>query len=202
MRSLIFSGGSITNPANINILPEDYIIAADSGYNYLHSILVKPDVFIGDMDSVLVNVNADEIIKLNVMKDETDTEAAVNLALSKGYDEIIIYGGTGTRADHSLANMFLLKMIHDSGAVGCLIDEHNEIRYFEKEIVINGNSGELISIIPFSDLINTTTKGLLYSLKGETLYIGKSRGVSNVMTGSSCRIKADSGYAFIFKSRD
>ncbi len=42
------------------------------------------------------------------MKDLTDTEIAMNLAIELGAERIFILGGTGTRLDHVVANIKLL----------------------------------------------------------------------------------------------
>lgn len=204
MRALILAGGEVNDIPQLKnaIESADIIIAADSGFEHLSNTGVLPDIFIGDMDSVKVDVRADNIIKLNVMKDETDTEAAVKLAISKGYDDIVIFGGIGSRADHTIANIFLLKMIYESGCNGCVVNENNEIYYFEDEINLSGNIGDIISVIPIKDLENVYTEGLMYKLNGETLELGKSRGVSNVLTDTKCNIKASDGCALVFKSKD
>ncbi len=204
MRALILAGGEVNDISQLNnaIKSADIIIAADSGFEHLITTGVYPDIFIGDMDSVKVDVKAENIIKLNVMKDETDTEAAVKLAISKGYDDILIFGGLGSRADHSIANILLLKMIYESGCSGCVVNEHNEIYYMEKEISLCGNIGDIVSVIPIKNLENVYTEGLMYKLCGETLKFGESRGVSNVLSDVKCNIKASGGCALVFKSRD
>lgn len=204
MRALIVSGGEVIDKLKLKEISmlSDFIIAADSGYEHLSEISAVPDIFIGDMDSVKTSVSAKEIIKLNTDKDETDTEAAVRLALSKGYNDIIIFGGIGTRADHTTANLFLLKQIYDNDAIGCIINEHNEIYYTESEFSYEGNSGDTISIVPVTDCENIVTTGLLYELNGDTLIFGTGRGVSNVLTDTKCMIKIGKGKALIFKSLD
>lgn len=46
--------------------------------------------------------------KLQVHKNETDSEEAIAYALERGYDELILYGSLGGRVDHELANLHLL----------------------------------------------------------------------------------------------
>ncbi len=204
MRAVIFAGGRICDYTYIKSLlkTDDYIIAADSGFAHVKKMELFPDVMIGDMDSVKDEYNAKEVIKLEVMKDETDTEAAVRVALEKGADSILILGAIGSRADHTMANILLLKMLYDMKVDALLLNENNEIRFFDKEISVCGVKGDTISIIPMSDLIGVYTKGLFYKLTGDILKFGTSRGVSNVMTDITCNVKAESGYGLIIKSRD
>ena len=100
-------------------------------------------------------------------------------------------------------SIFLLKKISDAGKKGVIIDRHNKIYYAEKENIICGKKGDIVSIVPVGgDVYGITTEGLEYTLFNETLEFGKSRGVSNVMTDESCKITIKSGIAMIIKSKD
>ena len=90
-------------------------IACDSGFESCLSLGVNPDIVVGDFDSIsddaykkIENTGA-EVIKLNPVKDDTDTEFALRLAFkrTKNTDEIYILGGTGARIDHTLGNISL-----------------------------------------------------------------------------------------------
>ncbi len=204
MRAVIFAGGGITDYSYISsyLTDNDYFIAADSGLDHLLKLGITPDVFIGDMDSVKNKVSAGEIIKLEVMKDETDTEAAAMLALDRGADELLLLGATGTRLDHTMANILLLKKLFDLKIPSKIIDEHNEIYFFKDKIELKGNVGDTLSILPLSDLFGVTTSGLMYALIKGSLTFGSSMGVSNVMTENICSITMTSGEALVIKSRD
>ncbi|MBQ7794227.1 MAG: thiamine diphosphokinase [Clostridia bacterium] len=204
MRAVIFAGGKITDYsfAKSMLREDDLIIAADSGLEHFIKIGIEPDVTIGDMDSVQSKIIGKEIIKLEVMKDETDTEAAAMLAVKKGADNILLLGVLGTRQDHSIANVLLLKKLHDMNVSASIVDEHNEIHFFCGKIELSGKKGDTVSVLPLSNLEGVVTEGLFYALSGETLVFGESRGVSNVMTDEKCVITATSGTALIIKSRD
>lgn len=69
----------------------------------------------GDFDS-LQNRQTLENLNIQILperKDVTDTHAAIDYLLSKGYDEIEIYGATGGRLDHFFAVMCLLEKYQD-----------------------------------------------------------------------------------------
>jgi len=88
---------------------------------------------IGDFDSVdagelkCIEKNAQETIHLNPIKDDTDSEAALNEALRRGYDRIILLGAMGARADHALINLRLVYQ-HPSSVI--LLDDQNRIQSF------------------------------------------------------------------------
>lgn len=84
---------------------------------------------IGDFDSISAAEKAEleavcPLYPLPCRKNETDSEAAIQYALAKGYKEIILYGGLGGRMDHTLANLYLL-MHRDLPLT--LADAHHQI---------------------------------------------------------------------------
>ncbi len=205
MRAVIIGGGSFDDVDfyRLTVSDDDFVICADSGYDFAVSAGIVPDVVIGDLDSVKsADINA-RVIKYPARKDATDGEIAVDYAIKNGYDEIVMLGFIGVRMDHTLANISFLKKIKKAGALGVIKNCRNEIRILEDEIVLNGEKGDLVSIIPVTDTVcGVTTLNLEYPLNGENLYYGESRGVSNVMLGTSCTIKAENGCALVIKSRD
>ena len=204
MRAVIIAGGAVSDYDYIKTLikPDDFLIAADSGLDHMKRLGLTADVAIGDMDSVKSGISAKEIVRLNVMKDETDTEAATLMAKERGADEILILAARGSRADHTTANMLLLKRLDVLGKKAHIADENYEIYFLNIEIRLYGKKDDIVSILPLGDLCGVTTEGLFYELCDDTLYFGAARGVSNVMTGESCHITVKSGCALVFKSRD
>ena len=116
MTGIIVCSGSITDYALIEKYFEkaDLIICADGGANHLRKLGKLPDILVGDFDSIsegdldlLLAANV-EIVRFPSEKDATDTQLAVQLAMDRGCDEVILLGAAGTRLDHTLANVFLL----------------------------------------------------------------------------------------------
>ena len=206
MRAVIFANGDLKQPEFYQdyILPGDFIICADGGYAHVLELGLIPDVVLGDFDSMeRARVVCREILTYPAEKDATDTEIAVDYALEEGFDEILLLGCLGSRMDHSLANLFLLKKIAVSGAQGTILDEHNCVSYCEKEISVSGKAGDILSVIPLEgDVEGVTTEGLYYELHGETLLFGSSRGVSNVLTGETAKISFSKGSALVIVARD
>ena len=207
MRAVIIGNGEIKDYDFIagKLRKGDYIVCADGGYRHAARLGVKPDVLIGDMDSLSDSENDydGEIINLPVRKDFTDSEVCVKYVLLKDFDEILMLGFIGTRLDHTITNITLLKQIAESGKKGKITDEHNEIYYALSENVIYGKKGDIISIIPFGqDLTGISTSGLDYPLDNENLIFGESRGVSNIMTSNKCTVNIQGGVGLIIKSRD
>ena len=100
--------------------PGDYLIAADAGYRWCTQQQVIPDLVVGDFDSLKNAPDHPNIIRLPVEKDDTDTLAAIRLGLEKGYRQFELYGVTGGRVDHTIANLQCLLFLHRHGARGTM----------------------------------------------------------------------------------
>ncbi|GAE86853.1 thiamine diphosphokinase [Acetivibrio straminisolvens] len=116
MYALIVCNGSIIDYSYHKKFFEeaDFIVCADGGALHLQRLGIKPDVLLGDFDSIedkhleYYKEQNVEIFKFPSEKDMTDTELAVDTVIDKGYKDIVIIGGTGTRLDHTLSNIFCL----------------------------------------------------------------------------------------------
>lgn len=201
MRAIIICGGNVESYIKQYIRADDFIICADSGYDRAKEFGIEPDIIIGDMDSIKELPRTENKLVYPSRKDFTDSELVVRYALEHGYDEIIMFGMIGSRMDHTLANIMLLKQTKDIDAV--IVDGNNEIYLAENEFVISGEIGDTISIIPFEGNVEgVTTEGLDYPLSDGRIEIGTTLGVSNVMTDKIAKITIKKGSAFIIRSRD
>lgn len=193
-------------------IPENaYIIACDSGYDRCTELEVKPDLLIGDMDSIKSPLPKDiPIIKVPREKDDTDTMLAVKTAFEKGYTSFILTGVTGScrRIAHSIAAFSALEYICDRGGQGCAMDIFN--RYYVQgvgtaeypyaEIMSEDipEAGDMfpfdyISVFSLTDSSEISMSGFKYG--GEHMTVERSFpiGVSNEFTGRYGEIQVHSG---------
>jgi len=211
-RAVVFANGNLSDLSQAKniITKEDYLIAADGGVKHILKLGLTPHAVIGDFDStpknILKNIGRTrrsaptKIIKYPRKKDKTDFELAVDYCLERKFKEIIIFGIFGDRIDHLLANIFLLAKIQtENKLITVKIFEGNKKIYIlNKEIIINGQIGDEVSIIPVSEkLEGVVTEGLKYQLNNETLFLGSTRGVSNVMNKSTAKITISKGVALV-----
>lgn len=208
-RAVIFVNGNLSNfsQAKNIITYQDTLIAVDGGVRHILKLGLTPHVVIGDLDSISSDLLGQSrlsptttLIKYPHKKDKTDFELAVNFALGKKYNQIIIFGILGDRVDHFLANIFLLTKIQiENRTIKIkIIDGKKEIYILNKEIIIDANIGDEISIIPVSaQLQGVTTDGLEYRLNNETLFFGTTRGISNVMNKKTAKITTTKGVALV-----
>lgn len=115
-KALVFLGGHAPSPGRYEheLADTDLIVAADSGYDTAIAARVRPQVLIGDLDSISQVPGADgpqKVLKYPPDKDETDAELAVQYAVEQaGCDQIIIIGGGGGRFDHLYGVLALFRV--------------------------------------------------------------------------------------------
>ncbi|MBW9212371.1 MULTISPECIES: thiamine diphosphokinase [Terrabacteria group] len=87
-------------------------IGVDYGASFLASHHISMELAIGDFDSTeeldTIRKYAKETIVLPVLKEDTDSSAALKLLHEKGYTSIVLWGALGGRMDHELVNIGLL----------------------------------------------------------------------------------------------
>lgn len=210
-KCVIVASGNIEN-MNLHkkILEEaDLIICADGGLKYLNEISIDPDIILGDFDSVDENLILKyrkkdiPIFDFPARKDATDSELAIDYAIKSQPKEVVMIGVLGSRLDHTLANMHMLKKFDKHNIKAMIVNNKNEIHFVNKSIRINGKVGDLISIIPITSQVSgVNTSGLEYPLVNETLLFEASRGLSNVFLSEEAVIEIYDGEFFLIKSED
>jgi len=187
----------------------DLVICADGGLQHAYNMGILPQIAIGDFDSTPPEIlsyyqeKGCKMIKHPCMKNETDTELALDYALDKEPSVIDIFAGLGTRLDHSLANVHLLKKGLDRGIFSRIITENNEVMLIGSKIEIKGKVGDGVSLLPLtSSVTGVFTRGLAYPVENGSFHIGKPYGVSNYMTQMKAQIKLSSGLLLVIKYKD
>lgn len=215
MKTYIFSGGTYQESFVKKILEQDEelfcLIAVDKGLESCLHLGLTPHYIVGDFDSVspemssYLKQNQDRVWQLNPIKDDTDTEAAVRLALEKTEGDIVIFGGTGTRLDHVLGNIAVLGLGLKKNRNICLLDEKNRIRLVQKELYIKKEEqfGTYISVLPMGEkAVGVTLEGMAYPLKNHTLEKYSSLGISNEILEDTARIFTGRGDLIVMETRD
>jgi len=202
LRTVIFANGQFSDPQQVkNLLcPDDYIIAVNGGTHHALSIGAVLHVIIGDLDSLpptekaLVEATGVEIIKFSPRKDETDLELALRHAVAKGATEIVILAALGGRLDQSFANVLLLTLPELKGLNVRIIEGNQTAFLIQDEVCITGKAGDTVSILPVGGAaVGVSNDGLEWPLHGDTLPLGTTRGMSNVLLGEQARINVREG---------
>lgn len=207
-RIVVFTNGCYTNLDfyRKKVNTEDYIICADGGANYALSLGIQPNMVVGDLDSInhdlykeLLNSHV-KIEKYPCEKDMSDLEIALQKAVEQNPSEIVILGALGNRLDQTLSNLYLLLVPTQNKIKATIIDEHQQVQLVDKQLVVEGNRDEYLSLIPLTaEVTGITTQGLKFPLQEETLYFASTRGLSNEFINKEATITVKSGYLLAVK---
>jgi thiamine pyrophosphokinase len=202
VRAIIFANGEFPDPQAASALtrPGDLVIAADGGTRHAAAAGVAPHVVIGDLDSLPAETLSElktagaQIVRFSPRKDETDLELALLYAAREGATEIVVLGALGGRLDQTIANVLLLALPGVEGIDVRIVEDAQEAFLVRDEAVIEGSSGDTVSLIPLGgDAEGVTTTGLEWPLDEDTLRFGAARGVSNVLTREQARVRVRRG---------
>ena len=209
MRAVIVSGGSLKDTTLIRqyMTGECRLIACDRGLEHIHCAGLKPDIILGDFDSVNPDImqhyrNVD-IITYPVKKDSTDTELGIFAARELGADDIVILAGSGTRLDHTIANIQILLPLVKDGIRARLIDEHNIVELVNDRLAIINKKGSYISLLPLTERVcGICSEGLEYPLDNTDIGIGTSLTVSNVVLSDKASVSVREGVLISIIAKD
>ncbi len=211
MRAIIFANGDFCpDDAGISVDSDDLIIAANGGSEHCATLNLKPDLLIGDLDSMDQDLlsawqsNGVEIISYPADKDQTDLELALLYAQSQQVSEIFVYGAAGGRLDMTIGNLTLLAHPDLLKPITLICgDEEVHLLLSGETLTLRGKPGETVSLIPLQEgSSQVTTAGLKYPLNGEDLVFGYTRGISNQMVSDQALINLARGTLAIIHIRD
>lgn len=214
-RGVIISGGAIDDAfalRQLNEIQPEVIVGVDRGLQFLYRNQIIPTHIVGDFDSVSPEVityykteTQVPIREFNPVKDASDTEIALKLAIKLGVKQVWILGGTGTRLDHVLANIQMLKIALDASVQAYILDKYNRISLVEKEIVLEKDHayGPYFSVFPLGGTIeNFNIEGAKYPLLNHTLCPYDSLCVSNQYAEEVVNIRFPEGIMILMETRD
>lgn len=217
MKTVIISGGRIDRDFALSFLENetfDQWIAVDNGLRFCYDNQIKPTWIVGDFDTAapeLVEYYQTQtdipIRRFNPVKDSTDSQIAIELALELGSSEITLLGGTGTRMDHVLGNIQSLMLAKKKGVSCVILDEYNRIQLIDGETRLKKSEqyGKYVSLLPLTtEVTGVDLTGFKFNLTGHTFTSTGSAGlgVSNEIIEDTAEIRVKSGIFVLIESRD
>jgi thiamine pyrophosphokinase len=209
-RIIIFANGEIPDldKARRLLRADDTVICADGGTRHALTLGVQPHLIIGDMDSAerdQLQKLRDEDVLIELFshdKNETDLELAIHHAIDLQPQQLIIIAALGGRLDQTLGNIALLSDPRHTSLDMRLDDGVEEIFICRDQVQVHGKSGDLVSLIPWQGPVaDVRTKNLKWTLRNETLYPDKTRGISNEMLGDTASVSIGSGALLVVHRR-
>lgn len=177
----------------------DFVIAADKGYDIALSLGIVPDLTVGDFDSRGCAPDTDDVVVLQVRKDDTDVGHAVELGFERGYTDFVVYGAVGGLLDHTLANIVIARdIVGRGGSVRFYGDEYSFTVINNGSFGFDRRDGGRVSVFALSGTAKgVTIKGLSYEAGDIELPCSSHLGVSNAFIGREARISVADGILLI-----
>lgn len=182
----------------------DYI-GADKGALVLADQGIPMVLAVGDFDSVSddeftrIEKASDEVIRLNPIKDDADSEHAVSEAKRRGYEKVILLGAAGRRIDHTIVNLRLA--LKYAGFVW-LEDDYNRIHAVSEGTYVFRKDGyPYISFFTQEGAL-VSLEGFQYPLCDRELTSMDLYTVSNELVREEGRLIVKRGKILIIESRD
>jgi thiamine pyrophosphokinase len=191
---LLLAGQAPAQLPNLDLF--DVVCAADGAFCVLEERNIKPDLIVGDFDSLK---NRPKSIEMMCTPDQnfTDFDKALNLLKTRGFQDIDVYGANGKEPDHFLGN--ISTAMHWKNRLNiCFFDDFGRYFFCEKSLSIEAVKGRIVSLIPLPVANNVTTQGLAYALHEETLQFGKRIGTRNKAVEDKIHISFKSGDLLVY----
>jgi len=186
--TILLGGDLVATPALIAQVSGGRVIAADSGIRHARALGLVPELWVGDFDSASADLEADwpDVPReaFPAGKDKTDGELAVDAALARGADALVLAGAFGgARADHAFLHMTLAIRLVNAGMPALLTSGAQEGRpLVAGRNVFDYVPGTLFSILGFSDLSGLSVEGARWPLHSVAVPFGSSLTISNEVT--------------------
>lgn len=183
------------------------VLCADGGLCNARKAGLRPDAVIGDADSGGEAETESAVnIRLPREKDISDLQACLDYGLDQGASDFVLFGCSGGRPDHFLANVFLLEYLFRNSARGVLADEFGEIYFHAPGTRTFRDPGgfRYLSVLALSgEVTGVTLEGLKYPLCNAVLRRASTLGLSNEpLDGMPASVHTECGDALIIRSRD
>lgn len=172
MKATILANGTFPKKEKLisEILCANFLIVCDGAAKHLKKISKEPNIIIGDLDSISKRLKKKFSKKIiHVQEQETnDLTKAFNYCIQNGFKDIEIFGATGKREDHTLANIFLLYHYSKYAKV-CMKSDFGIFEVYDTPCSIASFKGQQISIFCLDTTCKLTSKSLKYPLKNLSL---------------------------------
>jgi thiamine pyrophosphokinase len=183
----------------------ELLIAANGGAAAAYRLGRKPDLVVGDLDSLPAELRTRlETEKVEVVvhpwrKDKTDLHIAMLAAVDAGATSITVGCALGgARLDHAIANLLLLGSDEFAGVAVRLVHGSGEAFVVRDELALTGRPGELLTLCSLSPSAEgVSVSGVAWPLSNASFPFGDSLGVSNYLTEGAASVSVGSGVLMV-----
>ena len=167
-KAVILADGAFPTRQNLitQILKAPYLIVCDGASSHIARFSRTPDAIIGDLDSITPRLKKrfkSQLIHISE-QDTNDLTKAFNHCVNLGFEDITIFGATGKREDHMLANIFLLERFGEQVKSVRIKSDYGEFSYHTTPCTLSAKKGQQISLFSLDKEARLTSSGLKYPL--------------------------------------
>ena len=197
MKNALIVNGGLNSTKRDQLGNYDLIVAVDSGTEQAYKLFLKPNLIIGDLDSIdektIKRAEKDEvqILKYETNKNETDFELALKYVIDKEIKDITIIGGEYGEIDHLFGVLTVIISFQEDQQILWIHKDQSVLIPNTKKIAI-GNNVEF-SILPFTNLKNLNISGAQWNLDNENIEFGKSLTLRNISIDNDIEVSVDDG---------
>ena len=197
MKNALIINGGLNSTKRDQLDNYDFIVAVDSGAEHAYKLFLKPDLIIGDLDSIdektikRAEKDSIQILKYETNKNETDFELALKHVLDQSIKDITIIGGEYGEIDHLFSVLTVIISYQNDELISWIHGNQSIIIPNSKKIKIGNNVK--FSILPFTDLKNLNISGARWNLKNENIEFGKSFTLRNISIDKNIEVSVDDG---------
>lgn len=156
------------------------IFACDSAAATVLEAALRPDLVVGDMDSLRLKLPEETALATLDEQDTTDLEKAFYTALAQGFESVVVLGAGGRRWDHFHANLSIFARYADRLQIEAG-DAHGWLTTLRPGgwCSLAAAPGTVVSLLPLPRAEGVTTRGLRWPLDNATLALDGRGGTSN-----------------------
>ncbi len=194
-RCVLVLGGVINDAESLKkeLRHDDFFIYCDKGLINREILGRKPDLAVGDFDSVPVPDGVESVV-FPPEKDDTDALCGIKEGIKRGYSKFLIIGALGKRIDHSLSNIYLLDYLYSHNLEGVIADGNSYLKIVSDNGAVVKKGCRYFSLLAlFGKAEGIEIKGAKYNLADGTIDSDYQYGVSNEVEADEAFIRVGKG---------
>ncbi|MEQ2526442.1 thiamine diphosphokinase [Bacillaceae bacterium CLA-AA-H227] len=188
-------------------------VGVDRGVFTLLSYGIEPQMAFGDFDSVndeemqFIHTKVKSLRIYKSEKDEPDMELALTWAIEQKPERIRLFGATGGRLDHFLANVqLLLRSLNEEWSSSIEIIDQQNLLYAVRpgtHQIKRDEKKKYISFLPIAGAVeNLTLTGFKYPLKDRHIPATSTLCISNELIDDCGTFSFTEGILLVIRSKD
>lgn len=194
MRAVILANGDFPKKGQLveELRSAEFLIVCDGAIVHLESLGILPDVIIGDLDSIPLELQkkyASQVVRISEQM-SNDLSKAFYFCLNRGFDEFLILGATGKREDHTLGNISLLYEYAQQCKSIVMKSDYGEFEALRLPCKVSSQKGMQISLFCLNPQAKITSKNLKYPLNQLSLHL-LANGTLNEAMGEEFELQSD-----------